>query len=289
MINFKARALLLSFILPFLGNCLFAKQQQIPLYYWQAKNYTNFGDYLSLKLVERIVGSFVESTRDENRRKLLAIGSILAKAIDGDVVWGSGVSGKRLQAEDYKKIRNLDVRAVRGPLTRQFLMETFGINCPEIYGDPALLVPWFFPELKKNKKPTYEYIIIPHYTEQHLFPKDKYKNVVYPTEPWDTVIKKILDSKFVIAGALHGIIIADAYHIPARWLRVTENEPVFKYQDYYLGTNRPNFRFATSVEEALKLGGEAFFECDLKKLYAAFPFDCWLNKKFQKDLDKVAH
>lgn len=289
MINFKTRVSIFLLAIPFFCNCLFAKQQQVPLYYWQAKSYTNFGDYLSLKLVERIVESSVESTHDESRKKLLAIGSILAKAIDGDVVWGSGVSGKRLHAEDYKKIRNLDVRAVRGPLTRQFLMETFGISCPEIYGDPALLVPYFFPEFKKNKKQTYEYIIIPHYSEQHLFPKDKYKNVVYPTEPWDTVIKKILDSKFVIAGALHGIIIADAYHIPARWLRVTENEPVFKYQDYYLGTNRPNFRFATSVEEALKLGGEDFFKCDLEKLYAAFPFDCWPNKKLQKDLEKIAH
>ncbi len=91
---------------------------------------------------------------------------------------------------------------------------------------------------------------------------------------------KILNSKFVISSSLHGIIIAEAYGIPARLLRITENEPLLKYQDYYIGTNRPNFKFALSVEEALKMGGEPPFECDLEKLYEAFPREFWPNSHF---------
>ena len=86
---------------------------------------------------------------------------------------------------------------------------------------------------------------------------------------------------------MHGLIVAEAYNIPARMLRITENEPIFKYKDYYAGTNRPNFRFATSVEEALRLGGEPPFECDLEKLYAAFPFDCWGSNSERKMSGKI--
>jgi pyruvyltransferase len=279
MINFNFRIAILAIFLTYpctsngenLNN---HRKTGLPLFYWQAGSFTNFGDYLSLKLIERITGQPVTTKFLPRQKKLLAIGSVLARASEGDVVWGSGVSGKRLKKADYT-FRHLDIRAVRGPLTRQFIMENFHISCPEVYGDPALLIPYFFHEFNKAQTPSYDYIIIPHYTEEKLFPKNKYPNAVYPSEPWDQVIKKILDSKFVISSSLHGLIVAEAYHIPARMLRITENEPIFKYNDYYAGTGRPSFRFATSIEEALRLGGEPPFECDLQKLYAAFPFDYW--------------
>lgn len=253
----------------------------LPLYYWR-ENFINFGDYLSLKLVERIVGGPVYVYPKGSlikEIKLLAIGSIFTFARDNDIVWGSGINGNWLDLKHYK-FKKLDVRAVRGPLTRNFLMKNFNIKCPEIYGDPALLIPYFFPEFKRNKNPNYEYIIIPHYKELSLFPKEKYTNVVYPTEPWDVVINKILNSKFVIASSLHGIVVAEAFGIPARLLRVTEHESMYKFKDYYLGTNRLDFSVAYSIDEALEMGGEVPMSCDLEKLYAAFPFEFWPNATF---------
>jgi pyruvyltransferase len=287
MINFNNKLLIVViFLISFNasnGKNFRFTNKGIPLFYWKSASRVNFGDYLSLKLVERIVGQPIETNPSDNRKKLLAVGSIFARASEGDIVWGSGVSGKRMKLSDYD-FKTLDIRAVRGPLTRQFIMENFKINCPEVYGDPVLLFPYFFPEFKKKKNPKYDYVIVPHYTEEKLFPKSKYKNVVYPTDPWDVVIKKILNSKFVISSSLHGLIVAEAYHIPARLLRVTENEPIFKYIDYYLGSGRSDFCFATSIEEALKLGGEPPFKCDLKKLYKAFPFDCWGNIKVKNGI-----
>jgi len=209
-----------------------------------------------------------------NDQKLLAIGSIMSFADEGDVVWGSGVNGKLLSRSSYN-FRQLDVRAVRGPLTRDFLKALAGIDVPEIYGDPGLLVPRLFPEFKKKTKPSRPYLIIPHYSETALFPKSKYSNMISPTESWDKVIEAITDSEFVISSSLHGIVIAEAFGVPARLLRVTETEPLFKYQDYYLGTNRKSFQYARSIEEALKLGGEPSFDCDLDQLYKAFPFEFW--------------
>jgi len=259
-----------------------ATNEGLPLFYWQEGSFINFGDYLSLKLIERIVEGpvrFYTKKKKDMDKKLLAIGSIFYFACDHDVVWGSGVNGKRLDKADYH-FSELDIRAVRGPLTRQFLIDNFNIHSPEIYGDPGLLFPYFFPEFRRKSVPSRDYIVILHYSEQNLFAKDSFHNV-NSTDPWNEVLAKILDSQFVISSSLHGIVMAEAYGIPARLLRITENEPMFKFQDYYAGTNRPYFQFATSIEEALQMGGEPPFQCNLKKLYEAFPFEFWPHSQFQ--------
>ncbi len=261
----------LTLVIPLI---LFAK---LPLFYWGEQ--PNFGDVISKVIIERMVGEPLECYKKKSqgqKKKLLAIGSILYFANDGDVVWGSGVHGKTFHKK-YYDFKSLDVRSVRGPVTRKFLMDNFEIACPEIYGDPALLFPYLFPEFKKKENPSIDYLIIPHYSDREYFPKSEYPNVVYPTDPWEIVMEKILDSKFVIASSLHPIIIAESYQIPARALRITDNRhnPMIKFYDYYLGTNRPYFQFAATIEQALRMGGEPPMECDLEKLYNAFPWDFW--------------
>jgi pyruvyltransferase len=258
----------------------------LPLFYWNEKwrgrTLVNFGDYISLKLVERIVDGAVQpyvKGQKNVTKKLLATGSIFSFAIDGDVVWGSGINGKLLNKKDYK-FKTLDIRSVRGPLTRNFLKEHLNIDCPEIYGDPALLFPYLFPEFKKRKTPSRDYIIIPHYSEEEMFNKNEWDNIVFSTDAWEEVLLQILDSKLVISSSLHGIVLAEAYGIPARLLRVTDNEPLFKYLDYYSGTGRPSFAYATTIDEALEMGGERPIHCDVEKLYKAFPFEYWPNLQF---------
>ena len=256
-------------------------EREIPLYYYDARtwrDFTNFGDMLSEKVVEKIVGHRISTTFNRSfknitgKNKLLALGSIIHMAEDDDVIWGSGINGKHPDKTDknFYRFTKLDVRAVRGPLTREFLL-SMGINCPEVYGDPALLLPILFPEFKKAKNPSREYIIIPHYSDEHLFLN--HPNLVTVKEDWDEVIKQILDSKFVIASSLHGIIVAEAFGIPTRYLKVSNKEPLFKYKDYYYGTNRYDFKYATTIEEALKMGGESLPKCDLDKLLKSFPFE----------------
>jgi pyruvyltransferase len=281
MLAFLILPYLLGSVSPITGN-EFVKEG-IPLFYWHENAYTNFGDYISLKLVERIVGGPVRYFKKKPKvpeKKLLAVGSILFFATQGDIVWGSGVNGRRMNKADYT-FTDLDIRAVRGPLTRRFIAENFNIPCPEIYGDPALLFPYFFPEFKRSKDPSLDYLIIPHYSERGLMPKEDFPNMVYPTDPWEEVLEKILDSKLVISSTLHGLVLAESYGIPARMLRISENEPLIKFADYYMGTNRRFFKIAYSIEEAIRLGGEKPFDCDLKKLYETFPFEHWPERTFQ--------
>jgi pyruvyltransferase len=250
----------------------------IPLYYYDTRidfDFANFGDMLSEKIIERIVGRKISVTFNTNfhhhrqGNKLLAIGSILHYAENYDVIWGSGIHGNHLSPDIYS-LRYADIRAVRGPLTRQFLLN-YGIPCPEVYGDPALLIPRLFPEFKRALNPSFEYIIIPHFSDTFFCMTDP--QVVSVKWDWDKVIQRILDAQFVISSSLHGIIVAEAFGIPARYLRISEHEPLFKYKDYYFGTNHFDFKYATSVEEALEMGGEEPPQCDLDRLLNAFPYD----------------
>jgi pyruvyltransferase len=235
--------------------------------FWSVEK-NNFGDQLSQVIVERIIDRPVKLRGLDSKHKiLLSLGSILNFARNGDVVWGTGF---RSSPVTEKRFRQLDVRAVSGPVTRDYLLQ-LGIECPEVYGDPAILMAHLFPELKKKAKPKYNYIIIPDVQEVDCL--GVYQNVVMPTLPWDEVVELILDSKLVISSSLHGIIVAESFGVPARMLKMTWAEPLLKFQDYYQATGRPNLEYATSVAQALKMGGAPRGNIDPKKLLEAFPWD----------------
>lgn len=239
------------------------------LFWWTFENNKtpNFGDELSPIIVEKILGKPVIHDNLKSQKKILfSIGSILHYARNGDVIWGSGFRENPLLE---KRFNQLDIRAVRGPRTKNFLLQ-MGITCPEVYGDPAMLIGYLFPEFKRET-PIYDYIIIPNIGEIKGFLP--YKNIVLPTEPWDVIIKKILKSRFVISSSLHGLIVAESFGVPARLLKMTMVEKLLKYQDYYESTGRPNFQYATSVQEALIMGGEPFGTLDIMPLLKSFPYD----------------
>lgn len=237
------------------------------MFWWSASQGANFGDDLSHVIVEKIVGRPIAfRSLDSKGQILLAAGSILHYARDGDVIWGSGFRENPLSENRFQV---LDVRAVRGPRTRKFLQKK-GIDCPKVYGDPAILMSTLFPEYKNQEK-IYDYIIIPNIGEINCF--ILYKNVVLPTLPWTEIVEKMNQSRLVISSSLHGIIVAESYGIPARLLKMTWLESILKYQDYYESTGRPDFKYATSVQEALQMGGEEPGYIDTKPLLDAFPWD----------------
>lgn len=264
------------FVILFSPTVVFPNEE-VPLFYWDARpqlGFSNFGDAMSVSIVERILERPIATitSATPGKRKFLALGSIVKYADEGDVLWGTGVNGKFLKRSDYH-FSTLDVRAVRGPLSRQFLIE-IGVDCPEVYGDPTLLLPKLFPEFQRPDSPTEDYIVIPHFSDEDLF--RHLPNMVSVKEDWKVVVSKILNSKFVISSALSGVIVAEAFGIPARLIispNENNTETIFKYSDYYFGTHRFNYRFATSVEEALEMGGEPMPECDLELLLEAFPYD----------------
>lgn len=120
---------------------------------WSPKiKHYNWGDYINLKFAELISGkTIIPSRYYAFTPKVAMIGSILPWAMDKEtIVWGSGC----LDSQDpmWETVENpKEIRAVRGPLTRKVLLQ-HGINCPEVYGDPVLLFPRFYPPPRKNIK-----------------------------------------------------------------------------------------------------------------------------------------
>lgn len=246
----------------------------------------NFGDLLGPIIVQRVVENrglaqtASERRRDgshKRQRRLLAVGSIMHMAREGDVVWGTGVNGKVLESEHAFK--RLDVRAVRGPLTARWLEENKNLQVPRTFGDPGLLIGYLWPELR-NRPKTRKMTIIPNLNEVKKF--EKHPNFISPVAPLMQVLEAIGSSEFVVGSSLHAMVIADSLGVPSALL-ASGSEPAFKYTDYFLGTGRPGYEphqeLQHAIDHALSLGRCSSYEplgCwDPSALLASFPTDLW--------------
>lgn len=233
----------------------------------------NFGDILGPVIVARILENHGVSAppaqsfeQADGQRKLLSIGSVLHFAYDGDLVWGTGRNGK---IPDSKiSFTELDVRMVRGPLTRAFLMER-GIDVPEVYGDPGLLVPHLFADrIAGWKKGSTGPIFVANLNDPK--PKQRAGRLIDPCAPlWD-VLRAIYESDLVLSTSLHGFILAEAFGVRARLLRSDAESP-FKYADYFAGTGGRDLVSYSSVEEALSAPDHPAPEFDPVRMVEAFP------------------
>jgi pyruvyltransferase len=233
----------------------------------------NFGDLLGPVIVERLRRTASLPDEASKAGRLLSVGSVLHFARDGDVIWGSGINGK-IPPASYA-FSALDVRAVRGPLTRAFLQDR-GINAPEVFGDPAMLLPRVAPELlKAAEHKRHEVTIVPNMEDLRLNPFLRLRpNVLNPRSGLWRCLNRIVRSEFVVGSSLHAIIVAEAFGIQAR---VVESgvEHDFKYADYYAGTGRTSYSPAPTIQEAVRAGGEPLPSLSVRPLLDAFPADLW--------------
>jgi len=246
--------------------------------YTKGQGYGNFGDELSVFITQNLINTKRYKLLLLTNRiclNLVCIGSYIHNAIRGSYIFGSGI-----RTPDKNGIprnpKSLKICAVRGPKTRDFLM-VIGLKVPEIYGDPALLLPRFYtptcyPELSDK------IAVIPHisnynnYQAQHL-DTTRYE-LINPTEHWQTVINKLTSCKQVISSSLHGLICADAYGVPNIWL--TEYELIegrFKFEDYMLSQQRPIISINSITEFQETMCYSEGNKIDLDKLISAFPFN----------------
>lgn len=242
------------------------------MFYWSEKRFIfrekeNYGDLISPYLVEKISGKktvFVHPKKQKwynlNKSNLLAVGSIIHHAIRDSVIWGSGI------IDNKQFVRKADFRAVRGPRTREQLLK-FGYDCPDIFGDPAILLPKYF---SPNVTKKYRLGIIPHYHDYkaalQIFGKREGIQVVnLLTLDVEGTTREILQCERILSTSLHGLIVAHSYGIPA--IRVKISNDIFgnevKYADYLESVGLANYR-------ALEVRG-GISDDEISDLFRSFP------------------
>lgn len=188
-------------------------------------------------------------------RNYLVIGStidLLCK--ESTEVWGAGI----IDGTKNLKIKPRKVYAVRGPLTRKLLIKQ-GVECPEIYGDPAMLVARYY---KPHVDKKYKYGFISHVSNI-----DRVKSFRFGEKPileredtlvidlskydrWTDIPDQICSCENIISASLHGLIMAEAYKIPNVWVEF--GKPLlgghFKFHDFFCSIGRDRIKPITIDE-----------------------------------------
>lgn len=248
--------------------------------FWSGPHKPNWGDELNKKLVKIISGK--DPVWTDHRSGVpyyMGIGSILKKANPLSTVWGSGFMWETDRILNFNK--DIDIRAVRGPLSRNILIGQ-GIKCPEVYGDPALLYPRFYtPSVKKE----YKWGIVPHYIDydnewvQGLMDNPDI-NVIDILDPTiNKFVEEVNKCEVILSSSLHGIICGDSYGIPSYWIKLSDDVlgGGFKFRDYFESVGRNDtdpiiIHKDTKISDIKIKDWRYSIDINLDKLYDACPF-----------------
>ena len=201
---------------------------------WWSKGPTpgNFGDILTPLLIKELFGyKCIWASRPFRQPTMIAVGSILNKAENKTVVWGSGA----MRESDPIK-RDAIYLSVRGPHTRDLILQSRG-KCPAIFGDPALIMPEIYTPTKTTD---YKYGLFTHYVDYDevsaWYKDDPEVLVINPVHQNPLiVIDMMAKCEKIISSSLHGVIIAHAYGVPAVWAKHSNKlgGDGIKFRDHY--------------------------------------------------------
>lgn len=253
-------------------------KEKINLIYFEEKiEHGNFGDEISKFVVEKLINKKkyeLVFNQKNIKKNLIAVGSFLHNAENNYYIYGTGLRTNP-PIEGPQSYTQLNISACRGPKTYDFLKNTKKQKCPEVFGDPALLLKELYIPKKINDL-TNKIGIVPHKSNYQF-----YKNlnlpikyyIINPRDLWSNVVNEIYSCKSIISSSLHGLIISDAYFKPNIMLYEIElNEGMFKFTDYFESQQRP-FMYINNLDEY----HEKLLYClgnniNLDALKKAFPF-----------------
>lgn len=219
---------------------------------WYGIRHRNWGDDLNYYFFKQMSGRpiiFYHNFKIAKWLQLenyLCIGTLLDAVNYSNhktIVWGTGVSG-----QEREFVHPQSILTVRGSLTEGFLRK-YNIQCPNNYGDPALLLPRFYSPPRIEKK--YKVGIIPHVLDLNIdFVNEIRKNHkeiliidLAHYKKWTDVIDQICACKLILSSSLHGLIASDAYGVPNSWIEMSNNVcggNNFKFLDYFSAVCRKN-------------------------------------------------
>ena len=237
----------------------------------------NFGDKLNHWMIEKITACPPIYDYAKDHDHFVCCGSILAHTNKQSQVWGAGFGAFTDTLPEGAPV----VHAVRGPLTANML-EVWGGTCPNVYGDPALLLP----QWHEKQEETRVVGVVPHYADMAvarelldgpLAKRGVDYQLIDMLAPIEEVIDAISRCCFIYSSALHGLIVADAYGIPSRWVQFTDRlyGDGLKFADHFASIGRPFERpINATASEFAEVRNRAFTPIPdgvLDKLWEACP------------------
>lgn len=250
--------------------------ERVAAFWCRIPSRPNFGDALTPWLIRQLTGEYPRfSAPDDPREKYFVTGSVIAFAGSGSKVWGSGIMNRHDVISPAATLL-----AVRGPLTRARALAC-GADCPEVFGDPALLLPRFYPRPKSRKAVIG---VVPHFSDAPAlvaaWRQSEELALIDIQNRIEGVIDEIASCSLVASSSLHAIIAAHAYGIPAVWLKFRDlpSGDDSKFDDYYLSIGcepQPPVRVGYADLDAAALDRFAVpppLEFDLEPLWNACPF-----------------
>lgn len=222
------------------------------IYYWNDEK--NFGDQLNHTLVSKMLNCPLKWSK-ASEADFLCIGSLLGVLIKKHgiielvkrlffpirIIGIGSIDG--IHSLSYQFIPCCNWIAVRGNLTKNLLSERFNQNMTNCkVGDLGLLVSDYY---KREDEKKYDYGIILHHSQDYsnlksknnLIQNEKSILLIDVSNDVDFVIDQILSCKCILSSSLHGLIVADSFGIPNKWMNLSGSDLLekqnFKFLAYY--------------------------------------------------------
>jgi len=236
----------------------------------------NVGDQINIEIVKHYTGKrAVNAPGIQRFRHGLIVGSIVHTANKNSVIIGSGVIHPS-KLKDQPQLG--EISALRGELSKNAIEKALGRAISVPLGDPALLMPRIFnPPISGAK---YNFGVVLHYADFSESALEVIKasggKVILVSQPPKKFIEELVSCHYILSSSLHGLILADAYNVPNKWIVLSDDVygNGFKFKDYYSTTNSPN-------EKAIHLEKSNFCE------FLEIARDLVSVKKFNGDLDEL--
>lgn len=204
------------------------------IYVHWGRGLKNFGDCLQPDTL-KYYGLLPVYVPSLDKSDVILAGSILQLVSDDYNGYIIGTGG-----DNYKyHFQQAKILAVRGVLTKNNIR---GGEASILLGDTGLLAPKIYPKEVKKK---YDLGIVLHFVDQNSIIEKNYRQKFYKESvlfinvlrsPKD-VINDIKSCNAIVSSSLHGLIIADSFHIPNKWIINRETMPTsfyeYKFNDYY--------------------------------------------------------
>ncbi len=285
--------------------------------------YVNFGDALSPIVVSAISGRRLRKipfVSPESR--LSGIGTIAQNFAGGTVrIWGTGLDvftrGSNVDEAGYHlpPRTRFRIAATRGRLTKERLA-SLGLQAPDVYGDPGWFANRIWPEYANEEK-IYDFGLVLHLTEwserrpgaslrpglrRYDIPPDLAARVTFinpiaerSVDGVGEVVRRICQCRRILSTSLHGIVVAEAFGIPALFFGATapygpQDMAIDDIQTHRLDHRMADFYSILKRESVPAIAWPRqrpldwhqvlewcdrqapFFEFDPKPLFDAFPY-----------------